>query len=108
MMEQRYLQSSRYHKLMILKNENIIVFQFQLFDNPSLILLFKMVINKVPNGFKIITSLLLKSLLILLRLSTKMPDLHSLKTFIFYIFRHQTFALNEISNLETKNYDGLY
>jgi len=80
MMEQRYLQSSRYHKLMILKNENIIVFQFQLFDNPSLILLllFKMVINKVPNGFKIITSLLMKSLLILLRLSTKMPEPHSL------------------------------
>jgi len=80
MMEQRYLQSSRYHKLMILKNENIIVLQFQLFDNPSLILLllFKMVINKVPNGFKIITSLLMKSLLILLRLSTKMPEPHSL------------------------------
>ena len=90
MMEQRYLQSSRYHKLMILKNENIIVLQFQLFDNPSLILLllFKMVINKVPNGFKIITSLLLKSLLILLRLSTKMPDLHSLKTFIFFDIKH--------------------
>jgi len=44
---------------MILKNENIVVLQIQLFDNPGLILLFfKMVINKVSNDFKIITSLL--------------------------------------------------
>jgi len=88
---------------MILKNENIVVLQIQLFDNPGLILLFfKMVINKVSNDFKIIT---LKSLWILYN---NIPKCNCNTLYKLLYFTKSNSAKNEIIYLKTKNYDGLY